>query len=166
MEKISINGLQNFLRKFKQKFVIKANFLIDEFGKIIASSKDEVEGDEDINDLIKKMVILKKDFKNEIHTKNLNQIILDFSDFQVILSILQNENFILTIKEKEQDLSLILNELKNLTKKINEFYYDRTFLENFHLIKLDENIKKLERYLDIMQPPKFKDIKKLIEYLS
>ncbi|MHA1301461.1 MAG: hypothetical protein ACTSO9_18725 [Candidatus Helarchaeota archaeon] len=132
---------------------------------MISSNKFTPENEEMIG-LFKDLGVFERKFNKISVIKELKQIVLDCLDHQIILSILQSDNFILTIAEQKQDLALILNELKNLVKKVDEFFYSKNVLEKYHLLNLDENIKKLEKYLEIMQPPTFKDIKKLIEYIS
>lgn len=166
MEEISNNVLGSFLQKFSNNTSIKNVLIIDHNGNIIASSQKVMSQVEDILNFINKVGIFKINVKNYLPIKNLKQIIFDYLDNQIILSILQTENFILTFIEDKQNLLFTLNELNSLVEKVDEFFYSKNTFEKIHLVNLDENIKKLENYLDLMQPPKFKDIKKLIEYIS
>ena len=166
LEKIAQSVVQTFLKKFHQKTNVKNLALIDPSGNIMLSISDFTPEQNKILNFFANMKVFDSEFeKNEI-SKNIKQIILDFSDNNVILSVLESKNYILTISDKNLKLGLVLNELKTLITSIDEFFYDKNVLDKYHLANLDENIKKLEKYLEIMQPPKFKDIAKLIEYIS
>ncbi|NVM02069.1 MAG: hypothetical protein HWN67_07015 [Candidatus Helarchaeota archaeon] len=161
METNSKNFSKYMLKQFITKCSINKLLIIDDNGKILASSQKISSEIENIINSVNKMGILK--FKNEFNSKNLKNLILEYIDYQIILTKLQNENYIVAINDNKSNLEFILNELSNLVGQINNVFTNKDALEKFHL---DANIEKLEEYLKLMQPPKFKDIKKLIDYIS
>ncbi len=162
----SKNVLSNLIENFSTKISIKNILIIDQNGMVLVSLEKTTSENMFILDFLKGKGIISKDFESSSVSKNLNQIIFDYMDYKIIFSILKTENYILTLIDSKQDLSSILNKLNKLTEKVEEFFYSKIKSDKYHLKGLNEKIKKLEEYLDIIQPPKFGNIKKLIEYIS
>ncbi|MFX1450451.1 MAG: hypothetical protein ACFFCM_06400 [Promethearchaeota archaeon] len=164
MEKNSKNILKDLLTQFTNKSSIKKILIIDKNGNILTSSQKLTSEMETILNYLNESGIFK--LKTNVGDNALEKLILEYEDFQIILFIPQNEHYILAINENKKNLNSILNELNPFIAEINNFFVQKEVLGNFQHINLDENIKKLEEYLKIMQPPKFKNIKKLIDYIS
>ncbi|MFX0133828.1 MAG: hypothetical protein ACFFDN_09295 [Candidatus Hodarchaeota archaeon] len=164
MEKNSKIILKSMLEQFMNRNSINNILIIDENGKVLVSSQKLSPEIKSILNFFIETDIIK--LKNNVTAKNLEKIILEYIDYQIILAMLQNKNYILAITNNKENFPSILNELSSLIEQINDFFLKRNGLEKFHKINLDGNIKKLEEYLKLMQPPRFKNIKKLIEYIS
>ncbi|MHA1379451.1 MAG: hypothetical protein ACTSRG_13840 [Candidatus Helarchaeota archaeon] len=166
MEKISKSILETFLKNFMKNNPIKNILILEQNGKMLISAQNLSKSNDELIGIFKNNGFLENEFKKNCTSKNLKQIIFDYLNDFVILSLLETEGYIITFINQKTDLFQLLNNLKTLIKKVEEFLNSKNTIEKFSIIKLDEDIKKLESYLEIMQPPTFRDIKKLIEYIS